>query len=137
VFGATDTPETRRHEAERYLQATPAKALFEDMADKMAANLPAEQREQFKRMMTAELDIAACREIGDARIRGLYGGPNADHASRDDESAGKAQSIAALGSIEQGRALRSCHSLEVSLLANPAAFILFLQPGHQRNEHQE
>ena len=35
----------------------------------------------------------ACRKIRDAKIRGLYGGPNADHASRDDESAGKAQSI--------------------------------------------
>lgn len=61
VFGlcATDTPETRRHEAERYLQATPPKALFEDMADKMATNLPADQRQQFKQMMTKELDIAA------------------------------------------------------------------------------
>jgi hypothetical protein len=59
VFGATDTPETRRHEAERYLQATPPKALFEDMADKMAMNLPADQRQQFKQMMTTGLDIAA------------------------------------------------------------------------------
>lgn len=58
VLGA-DTPETRRHEAERYLQANPPKALFEDMADKMAANLPPDQREQFKRMMTSDLDIAA------------------------------------------------------------------------------
>jgi hypothetical protein len=38
VLSATATPETRRHEAERYLQATPPKALFEDMADKMAMN---------------------------------------------------------------------------------------------------
>src|SRR2546429_5640023 len=59
VRAAGDTPETRRHEAERYLQATPAKALFEDMADKMAANLPPDQREQFKRVMTTQLDIAA------------------------------------------------------------------------------
>jgi hypothetical protein len=36
VLGATDTPETRRREAERYLQATPPKAMFEDIADKMA-----------------------------------------------------------------------------------------------------
>ncbi len=28
VLGATDTPETRRHEAERYLQATPAKGAI-------------------------------------------------------------------------------------------------------------
>ncbi len=58
AFSAPDTPETRRHEAERYLQATP-KALFEDMADKMAANLPTDQRDQFKKLMTSQLDIAA------------------------------------------------------------------------------
>jgi hypothetical protein len=59
VFSATDTPETRHHEADRYLQAVPPKALFEDMADKMATNLPADQRQQFKQMMTKDLDIAA------------------------------------------------------------------------------
>ena len=59
ALGAPDTPETRRHEAERYLQATPPKALFEDMADKMAANLPPDQRDQFKKLMTSQLDIAA------------------------------------------------------------------------------
>jgi len=59
LLGATDTPETRRREAERYLQAVPPKALFEDMADKMATNLPADQRQQFKQMMTKDLDIAA------------------------------------------------------------------------------
>jgi hypothetical protein len=58
-LSASDTPETRRHEAERYLQATPPKALFEDMADKMAANLPPDQRDQFKKLMTSQLDIAA------------------------------------------------------------------------------
>ena len=59
AFSAPDTPETRRQEAERYLQATPPKALFEDMADKMAANLPPDQRDQFKKLMTSQLDIAA------------------------------------------------------------------------------
>src|SRR3989440_12795869 len=59
VFSAPDTPETRRREAERYLQVSSPKALFEDMADKMGANLPADQREQFKRVMTTQLDIAA------------------------------------------------------------------------------
>jgi len=59
VFSARDTPETRRREAERYLQVSPPKALFEDMADKMAANLPPDQREQFKQLMTTQLDIAA------------------------------------------------------------------------------
>ena len=59
VLSATDTPETRRHEAERYLKVIPPKALFEDMADKMAANLPPDQRDQFKKLMTSQLDIAA------------------------------------------------------------------------------
>ena len=59
AFSAPDTPETRRHEAERYLQATPPKALFEDMADKISANLPPDQRDKFKQLMTSQLDIAA------------------------------------------------------------------------------
>ena len=70
VFSAPDTPETRRREAERYLQVSPPKALFEDMADKMAANLPPDQREQFKRMMTADLDIAALsKAMTDAMVK--------------------------------------------------------------------
>ena len=70
VLGATDTPETRRLEAERYLQATPPKALFEDMADKMTMNLPPDQRQQVKRMMTAELDIAALtKAMTDAMVK--------------------------------------------------------------------
>jgi uncharacterized protein DUF2059 len=59
ALSAPDTPETRRKEAERYLQATPPKGLFEDMADKMSANLPPDQRDQFKKLMTSQLDIAA------------------------------------------------------------------------------
>ncbi len=58
IFSAPDTPETRRKEAERYLQVSPPKALFEDMADKMAANIPADQRDQFKKLMTTEVDIS-------------------------------------------------------------------------------
>jgi hypothetical protein len=59
VYCATDTTETRHHEADRYLQAIPPKALFEDMAAKMATNRPADQRQQFKQMMTKDLDIVA------------------------------------------------------------------------------
>jgi hypothetical protein len=33
--------------------------MLADMADKMAPNLPADQREQFKRVMTTQLDVAA------------------------------------------------------------------------------
>ena len=70
VFGGPDTPETRRREAERYLQVSPPKALFEDMADKMAANLPPDQREQFKKVMTTQLDIAALtKAMMDAMVK--------------------------------------------------------------------
>ena len=70
VFSAPDTPETRHHEADRYLQAVPPKALFEDMADKMATNLPADQRQQFKQMMTKDLDIAAVsKAMTDAMVK--------------------------------------------------------------------
>ena len=70
VFSAPDTPETRRKEAERYLQVSPPKALFEDMADKMAANLPADQRDQFKKIMTTQVDIAALsKAMTDAMVK--------------------------------------------------------------------
>src|SRR5437764_14453240 len=57
VLSATDTPETRRREAERYLQASPPKAMFEDVAYKMAANHPAYQRDQFKRVIFTQFEI--------------------------------------------------------------------------------
>src|SRR5437773_1821228 len=70
VFSAADAPETRRKEAERYLQVSPPKALFEDMADKMAATLPADQREQFKKVMATQLDIAALtKAMTDAMVK--------------------------------------------------------------------
>jgi hypothetical protein len=70
LIAATDTPETRRHEAERYLTAIPPKAMFEDMADKMTTNLPPEQRAQFKQLLTQQLDIAAVtKAMTDAMVR--------------------------------------------------------------------
>jgi hypothetical protein len=70
VFSAPDTPETRRKEAERYLQVSPPKALFADIADRMAETLPADQREQFKKMMTTQVDIAALsKAMTDAMVK--------------------------------------------------------------------
>lgn len=70
VAAAPDTAETRRKEAERYLQAIPPKELFADMADKMAANLPTEQRARFKEMMTSDLDISALtKAMTDAMVK--------------------------------------------------------------------
>jgi hypothetical protein len=40
-----NTPENRRKEAQRYLQATPPKAMFADLADKTAMKLPPDQRQ--------------------------------------------------------------------------------------------
>jgi hypothetical protein len=70
VFGAADTPETRRREAERYLQATPPKALFEDIANNMAANLPSADREKFKQSLTSQRDVAALtKAMTDAMVK--------------------------------------------------------------------
>jgi hypothetical protein len=70
VLGAADTPETRRREAEGYLQATPPKAMFEDMADKMAVNLPPAEREKFKQTLTSQLDVPALtKAMTDAMIK--------------------------------------------------------------------
>jgi hypothetical protein len=70
VFSADDTPETRHKEAERYLQVNPPKRLFEDMADKMAANMPADQRDQFKKLMTTQVDISALsKAMTDAMVK--------------------------------------------------------------------
>src|SRR5947207_12334473 len=70
AFSAPDTPETRRHEADRYLQATPPKAMFEDMADKMAVNLPAADRDKFKQLLTSQLDIVALtKAMTDAMVK--------------------------------------------------------------------
>src|SRR5207249_10482288 len=38
---------------------TPPKASFDDIADQMAAHLPPDQRDQFKKLMTSHLAIAA------------------------------------------------------------------------------
>jgi hypothetical protein len=65
-----DTPETRRREAERYLQAVPPKEMFADMADKMAVNVPPPEREKFKQTLTSELDIVALsRAMHDALVK--------------------------------------------------------------------
>jgi hypothetical protein len=65
-----DTPEERRKQAERYLQATPPKALFEDMARKMAASMPSAEQAQFVQNFIAELDIKALtKAMTDAMIK--------------------------------------------------------------------
>jgi hypothetical protein len=63
-----DTIDSRRHEAERYLQAAPPKEMFADMAEKMAVNVPPPEREKFKQTLTSELNVTA---ISRAMLEGL------------------------------------------------------------------
>ena len=56
-----------------YLQLSPPKALFEDMADKMAAVLPADQRDQLKKLMTTQVDVAALsKAMTDAMVKNFH-----------------------------------------------------------------
>ena len=48
--------------------------MFGDIADKMATNLPPDQREQFKRLMTTELDVAALTKAMTEAIRPFLNG---------------------------------------------------------------
>jgi hypothetical protein len=59
VWALDDTMANREQEATRYLAAAPPRELFEDMAEHMAANLPPEQREDFKTLLLKYLDIDA------------------------------------------------------------------------------
>jgi hypothetical protein len=70
IAAGIDTPETRRREAERYLQATPPKAMFADLAEKASMNVPPADREKFKQMMTSALDIdALTKAMTDAMVK--------------------------------------------------------------------
>jgi hypothetical protein len=65
-----DTPETRRREAERYLQAVPPKEMFADMAEKMAVNVPLPEGEKFQQTLTSQLDVVALsRAMHDALVK--------------------------------------------------------------------
>ena len=59
LIAATDTQESRRREAQRYLEAVPPKGMFEEMAEKMAVNFPPAEREKFKQTLTSQLNITA------------------------------------------------------------------------------
>jgi hypothetical protein len=70
LIAATDTTETRQREAQRYLEAVPPKAMFEDMADKMAVNFPSSEREKFKQTLTSQLNVVAVtRAMSDALVK--------------------------------------------------------------------
>lgn len=54
-----DTPENRRAEAERYLAASAPKTMFVEMAKKMAANMPEDQRGPFVELFVSKVDMEA------------------------------------------------------------------------------
>jgi hypothetical protein len=54
-----DTPENRLAQAERYLAASSPKTMFVEMAKKMAANMPEDQRGPFVDLFVSKVDMEA------------------------------------------------------------------------------
>ena len=52
-----DTPENRASQAERLLASNPPTEMMSDMADNVAMNLPPEDRQEFRRLMTEFVDV--------------------------------------------------------------------------------
>ena len=70
AFAVQDTVQNRNAEAERYLAVTPPRVMFQDVADQMALNLPPDQREQFRNIMTKYLDIeAVTKSMKDSMVK--------------------------------------------------------------------
>jgi hypothetical protein len=55
-WGWKDTPENRAEQVDYYLRVVPAQTLMSDMAGKLAATLPENQRAGFVTMMTKNLE---------------------------------------------------------------------------------
>jgi hypothetical protein len=70
AFAIEDTPQNRRREAERYMQATPPKELFADVAEQVAKTVPPERRQALKDAFTKYLDMdALTKAIKDAMVK--------------------------------------------------------------------
>ena len=70
TWALEDTPENRREQAQRYLEATPPKEMFADMAEQVAKTLPPEEREEYKRLLMEHLDIdALSKAMVDAMVK--------------------------------------------------------------------
>ncbi|HEV7609247.1 MAG TPA: DUF2059 domain-containing protein [Steroidobacteraceae bacterium] len=57
-----DTPATRRQAAERYNAVTDLPKMLAEMTDAVTQNMPAEKRDEFKKLMTQYVRIDALRE---------------------------------------------------------------------------
>jgi hypothetical protein len=63
AFAIDDTIINRRNEAEKYLKVMPPNVMFDDMATKMARNLPSEYQNMFMDLMKKNLDIDAVAKL--------------------------------------------------------------------------
>ncbi len=65
-----DTPENRRAQAVRYLQASPPKQLLADMVKGMSASMPAAQRDKVLTVFNTNLDMdAVTKGMEDALVK--------------------------------------------------------------------
>jgi hypothetical protein len=58
-----DTPANRGQQADNYLRAVPPESLMKEMATKIAATIPENQRAPFIAMMTKNLDLKAMTDL--------------------------------------------------------------------------
>jgi hypothetical protein len=58
-----DTPENRTAQADNYLRAVPPQSLMNDLAEKVAATLPEDQRANYKALLTKNLDMNAVTNL--------------------------------------------------------------------------
>jgi hypothetical protein len=63
AFAMEDTTENREQQVDRYLQAVPPKAVFDDMMSKMFKGLPADQREAFMGELNGSFNFQALTNI--------------------------------------------------------------------------
>ena len=70
VLGAADTPETRRREAERYLQATPPKACLRTWPTTWLRTFRRQSERNSNKRLTSQLDIPALtKAMTDAMVK--------------------------------------------------------------------
>lgn len=63
-----DTPANRTAQAERYINAAPPTDILTDFSEKIAAQLPPEQRESFKALLSKALDVKALTNVMSAAL---------------------------------------------------------------------
>ena len=68
-----DTPENRRVQAQRYLEASPPKQLFADMTKNMSASVPAAQRDKVMAMFSTAVEhldmTAVTKDMEDTLVK--------------------------------------------------------------------